>query len=522
MRTFAPFALLLLLSFPVFAAEPVDVDAMARIRNQAFRDSKVMETASTLTDRYGSRLTASPGLREAQEWAKKELESYGLVNVQLEPWGPFDRGWQNDFVSVRMVAPSVATMYALPLAWAEGTGGVVSGEVMRVEIDDKDDFEAYRGKLDGRILLLGAEPALAPIKDAAMRRYNDGELDELTVYDIPAERDARYERYMKRRAFRDELAAFLREEKALAVIHPGTGNGGGSFHVQSAGSWEKDKSPGVPAVSMAPEHWGQIHRLLKAEQPVRLELDIRNQVFEDMPGDYNVIAEIPGTDSRAGVVMMGAHLDAWHSSTGATDNAAGVAVVMEAARILSRFEKRPKRTIRLALWSGEEQGIYGSRRYVEKHFASWPEPEDADQKEISPWYRKDAPKPTLKPEQKTISAYFNLDNGTGKIRGIYTQENLAVAPIFRSWLEPFHDLGARTVTTNNTGGTDHLPFDAAGIPAFQFIQDQVEYSTRTHHTNWDSYERLQREDLMQASAVLAGFVWQAANRPEMLPRKPLD
>lgn len=512
----------ILVSVSLAAAEPVDLDTISRIRNESFRDSKVMETASTLTDRYGSRLTASPGLREAQEWAKSELESYGLVNVHLEPWGPFDRGWRNEFVSVRMIEPTVTTLYALPLAWTRGTEGVVSGEVMRVEIDDEEDFEEYRGKLDGRILLIGEVPELVPDEDAALHRYDEAGLDELKAYEIPSERSARFERWRKRREFRDKLATFLKEEKALAVIHPGSGNGGGLYHVQSAGSWEKDESLGVPAVAMAPEHWGQIHRLVKMEHPVTLELDIRNEVFEDLPGDYNVIAEIPGTDSRAGVVMMGAHLDAWHSSTGATDNAAGVAVIMEAARILSGLENRPKRTVRVALWSGEEQGIYGSRRYVEQHFASWPEPEDEDQKDVSPWYRRDNPKPTLKPEQKTISAYFNFDNGTGRIRGIYTQENLGVVPIFKAWLEPFEDLGATTVTTNNTGGTDHLPFDAAGIPAFQFIQDEVEYDERTHHTNWDSYERLQREDLMQASAVLAGFVWQAANRAEMLPRKPLD
>ena len=452
MKTSLWFTLLFLVTLPIAAAESVDIDTISKIRNEAFRDSKVMDTASTLTDRYGSRLTASPGLLEAQEWVKSELESYGLVNVHLEPWGPFDRGWQNDFVSVRMTEPRVATLYALPLAWTHGTEGIVSGEVMRVEIEDEEDFDDYRGKLEGAIILMGDQPELVPDEKSDLHRYDDAELQELTAYDIPSERSARYEGWMKRREFREKLAAFLEEEKALAVIHPGSGNGGGLFHVQSAGSWEKEKSLGIPAVAMAPEHWGQIERLLKHEVPVRLELDIRNQTFEDKPGDFNVVAEIPGTDSKAGVVMMGAHLDAWHSSTGATDNAAGVAVVMEAARILSSLEHRPKRTIRLALWSGEEQGIYGSRRYVEQHFASWPEPEDEDQKNVSPWYRRDHPKPDIKPEQKKISAYFNLDNGTGRIRGIYTQENLAVVPIFKAWLEPFHDLGATTVTTNSTGG----------------------------------------------------------------------
>lgn len=521
MRT-AVIALLCFISLPLSAGEQVDIDSMSRIRQKAFRDSRVMATAATLTDRYGSRLTGSPALREAQEWVKAELESYGLVNAQLEPWGPFDRGWQNDHVSVRMIEPTVATLYALPLAWTDGTDGLVSGDVMRVEISDEKDFEEYRGKLAGKILLTGELPELKPDEVGSLDRYDDAELAELARYDIPADRSARYESWRKRREFREKLAAFLREEHVLAVVQPGSGDGGGAFHVQSGGSWDDEKPLGVPTLVMAPEQWGRMQRLLKSDQPVTLELDIRNRIFADLPGDYNVIAEIPGTDPKAGVVMMGAHLDAWHGGTGATDNGAGVAAIMEAARILSSLPTRPKRTIRVALWSGEEQGIFGSRRYVEQHFATWPEPEDASQKDVSPWSRRDGAKPALKPEQRTISAYFNLDNGTGKIRGIYTQENLSVVPIFRAWLEPFHDLGATTVTTNNTGGTDHLPFDAAGIPAFQFIQDDVEYDTLTHHTNWDVYERLQRDDLMQASAVLAGFVWQAANRPGMLPRKPLD
>ncbi len=496
---------------------------ISRIRQEAFRDSKVMDIAETLTDRYGFRLTGSPGLDDAEEWARQELESFGLKNAHLEPWGPFGRGWQNDFVSVRMIEPVDAPLYAIPLAWTRGTGEPLSAEVMRVEIKEEKDFDQYRGKLAGKILLMGETPELKPTDRGNLRRYDQKELDELALYEIPGERgNAWVTRWAKRREFREKLAAFLSEEGAAAVIDPGSGNGDGTFHVQSGGAYKPDGSLGVPTVAMAPEHWGRIARLLAHDEKVSLELDIRNRILEDRKGENNVIAEIPGSDPKAGVVMLGGHIDAWHAGTGATDNAAGVAVVMEAARILNELGVRPKRTIRVALWSGEEQGLLGSRAWVEQHLASWPEPEDAAQKDLPPWWRKNEAKPTWKPEQKTLDAYFNLDNGTGKIRGIYTQENLAVVPIFHAWLEPLRDLGATTISTNNTGGTDHLGFDAAGVPAFQFIQDEVEYETLTHHSNWDVYERLQREDLMQAAAVMATFVWEAANRPDMLPRKPLD
>src|SRR5581483_2151880 len=277
---------------------------------------------------------------------------------------------------------------------------------------------------------------------------------------------------------------------------------------------------GVPILAMDVEHFGRIARLLERNVPVQLELDVRNKFYNDDPTSWDTVAEIPGTDKRDEVVMVGAHLDSWHGGTGATDNAAGCAITMEAMRILQALGVKPRRTIRIALWTGEEEGLLGSRAYVAQHFGA--RPENAAEKDLPSFLRKPGTPLTLKAEQKTVSGYFNIDNGTGRIRGIYLQENAAVAPIFQAWLVPFHDLGADTITYRNTGGTDHLSFDAVGIPGFQFIQDPIEYETRTHHSNMDVYDRLQFDDLKQIAVIVADFVYNAAMRDQMFPRKPIE
>jgi carboxypeptidase Q len=276
---------------------------------------------------------------------------------------------------------------------------------------------------------------------------------------------------------------------------------------------------GVPSVVLAPEHYARIARLLDAKKDVELELDVRTRYLEDDLNAYNTLADLPGSDKKGEVVMIGAHLDSWHAGTGATDNAAGSVVMMEAMRILKSLGVAPKRTIRIALWSGEEQGLQGARAYVAEHLATRKEPKDPEQAKLPAAARTEQGELVLKPDHAKISAYFNMDNGTGKIRGVYAQENAAAAPILASWLTPLHDLGATTVTMRNTGSTDHIPFDEVGVPGFQFIQDDIEYFTRTHHTQWDTYERLMREDLMQAAVTVATIAWEAANRPEMMPRK---
>ncbi len=492
---------------------------VTRIRHEGFRNSKVMETASALTDRIGSRLTGSPGMKKSNEWTRDKLAAWGLANAHLESY-PFGRGWSYESASVRMISPDAAPLSALPKAWSPGTNGSVRGRAILAKLTTREDLEKQKGKLKGLIVLTDEMREVKPQEKGTLERYDDKELDELAQYEIPTARSPYGpEEFRRRREFRRALNVFLEAEKPLAVIDAGRLDAG-AFHVQGGGSWRKGEPVGVPALVMAIEHYGRIARLLEAEEPVELELDVKARFHDDDPMAYNTVAEIPGSDRGGEIVMLGAHMDSWHGATGATDNAAGVAAAMEAVRILKAVGAKPRRTIRIALWSGEEQGLYGSEKYVLEHFASKPLPKDPKERENFSLRRSPGPL-TVKPEHAKLSAYFNMDNGTGRIRGIYVQENAAVVPIFEAWLQPLKDLGATTVTMRNTRGTDHESFDAVGLPAFQFIQDDIEYSTRTHHTNQDVYERLQKDDLMQASVVFATFVWNAAMRDAKLPRKPM-
>jgi Zn-dependent M28 family amino/carboxypeptidase len=517
-RTFA-FAVIALFAVASFANDSPDLTMQTRIRQEGFHNSKVMETAGGLTDQIGARLTGSPNMKRANEWTMKRLQDFGLSNAHLESWGPFGRGWSYESSNVRLVSPDVAELAALPLAWTPGTNGPIRGKAVKAKIETSADLEKYKGKLSGKIVLMGDPRELKPHEKAEFERYDEAALQKLGQYEIPGSRQrlGREEAVKRRQLFLDRLK-FFAEEKPLAVVVSGNGDFG-NFHVQSAGSQRANEQYPVPAVSMTDEHYDRIVRLIDAGKDPELELDIKATYYDTDPNQYNTVAEIPGTDKKDEVVMVGAHMDSWHGGTGATDNGAGVAAAMEAVRILKAIGIAPRRTIRIALWSGEEEGLLGSRGYVAQHFGSRPlvKPEEA----AMPYSLQKRGPLALKPEQAKISAYFNLDNGTGKIRGIYAQENAAAAPLFEAWLAPLHDLGANTVTMRNTGSTDHVSFDEVGIPGFQFIQDDVEYFQRTHHTNYDTYERLQRDDLMQASVVMATFVWEAANRPEMLPRKPL-
>ena len=499
----------------------VDLDMVTRIRQEEFRHSQVMSIMSDIADGIGPRLTNSPNMRKANAWARDQFTKWGLENAHLEPWGPFGRGWAYEISAVRMVSPDRAELIALPKAWTPGTNGAVRGKVVRAKITSKKDFEKYKGKLSGAIVLIGEDREIKPHSQAELQRYSDKELDEIFQYEIPKDRsDTALMERLRRAAFNKELTKFLDEEKPLAVIEETRSPGdGGTIFVQSGGSYKKDEPIGPPYLVMAAEHFGRIARLLSRKVDVELEVNVKADFYDDDAFGYNTLAEIPGTDLKDEVVMLGGHLDSWHGGTGATDNGAGCAVAMEAVRLIKALGIKPRRTIRIALWSGEEQGLLGSRGYVKEHFAV--RPEDPDEHKLPEFMRRLAGPLQLKPEQSKVTAYFNLDNGTGKIRGIHLQENAAVAPIFASWMEPFKDLGMTTLTMRNTGGTDHLSFDAAGIPGFQFIQDEIEYDTRTHHSNLDVYERIQREDMMQASAIMASFVYDAAMRDQMLPRKPL-
>jgi hypothetical protein len=538
-RFIAPFLVLCLVVPAALIAgttETVDYEAVTSIRQEGFRNSQVMQVLSELTDRIGPRLTGSPNMKMANEWTRDKLTEYGLSNAHLEKWGPFGRGWSEEFTSVRMVAPTTAMLSAIPRAWTPSTDGPVKADVVYVKIDNKEDFNKYRGQLAGKIVITGNPREIKEEKDAASIRYNDEKLAEIAEYSIPSERGGTSvvgapgsggppsrEEIQRRIALGRETAKFFADEKVAAVLEPSRFNEG-EITMSGTRAYQKGEPEGVPTLNMAVEHWGRIMRLLERKVPVQLEVNVKTKFYDDDPYSYNTIADIPGTDKKIGdeMVMMGAHLDSWHGGTGATDNAAGAAIVMEAARILKALDLKPRRTIRVALWSGEEEGLYGSRAYVSEHIASRPEPTDPRERELPSFLRRANTGPlTLKPDYKKVSAYFNIDNGTGKLRGIFCQENAAVCPIFAQWLEPFRDLGVTTVSMRNTGSTDHISFDNVGVPGFQFIQDPVEYFTRTHHTNMDVYERIQRDDVMQAAVVLASVVWQAANRDQMLPRKPL-
>jgi hypothetical protein len=395
---------------------------------------------------------------------------------------------------------------------------------MRINIEDKKDFDKYKGKLAGMILIFGPEAEVKPITEAPFKRLSDDELTKIAEYQIPSEHAPfRFADFLKRQQFVKELNQFFADEKVLAVMDHSRGTaGGGTVFVQSGGSYKVGETTTIPQLTMASEHWTRIARLLQQKKDVTLELNVASTFYDDDLMQYDTIAEISGTEKKDEVVMLGAHLDSWHAGTGATDNGAGTIVMMEAVRILKALDIRPLRTIRIGLWSGEEEGLLGSQGYVQQHFGSRPAMDDPLMKGMPTLLRREAGPVTVKPEQAKVSTYFNVDNGTGKIRGVYLQENAAVSPVFEAWMRPFKDLGMTALTMRNTGGTDHLSFDAVGIPGFQFIQDPIEYETRTHHSSMDVYDRLQSDDLKQAAVIVASFVYDAAMRDKMLPRKPIE
>ncbi|RPJ59947.1 MAG: M20/M25/M40 family metallo-hydrolase [Acidobacteria bacterium] len=505
--------------------EALDLSVLSRIRDEGFNRSKVMDTASYLCDVIGPRLTGSPAYKKAHEWTRDQLSAWGL-EARMEPWD-FGRGWTVEHVSVHMTQPAPAPLLAVPLGWSAGTKGAVRGKAMKVKLESEQDLANYRGKVTGMILLNGEAPTLKVHERAEYDRYSEEELVELSQYRIdpsrggaPGSPGVNYRNeYARRRQFTEALNKFLAEEKPLALVAAGENDGGNVRLIR--GSQRAGESSPVPHLVMAAEHYTRIARLLDRNMEVELELDLRVRFTDQEEKGYNTVADIAGTDLKDEIVLLGGHLDSWHPGTGATDDASGVSVVMEAVRILNALEIKPRRTIRVGLWGGEEQGFLGSRAYVTQHLATRAEPTDPEERKQPEFMRRERGELQLKPEYSKFSVYFNLDNGTGKIRGVYLQGNAAVQPIFEAWLKPVADLGATTTTLRNTGGTDHIPFDSVGLPGFQFIQDSVEYMSRTHHTNMDVFDRLQREDLMQASVVMAWFAYNAAMRDELVPRKPL-
>jgi hypothetical protein len=518
---------LALLAVPALAApvaEPVDWEMVNRIRQEGLRNSQAMETLTELTEGIGPRLTGSPQMKRSNEWTRDKLAEWGLANAHLEPWGPFGRGWSFRRATAHMVAPYEQPLVVVPLAWTPGTPGPVRGPAMKAKLESEEDLEKLTGQVAGKILFVDDSRELMDATDPAFRRYGVEDLSQLEEFDLSGRRGApdrnRREQFLKRFKLRKKLNEFLVAEQVLAVVEVSSRDAG-LVRVGGGGSRQSDESPGVPRLVMALEHYNRVLRLLDRDQEVVLEVEVDARFHDDDEMAYNTLAEIPGSDKKSEVVMLGAHLDSWHAGTGATDNGAGVVVAMEAVRILQALGVKPRRTIRVALWSGEEQGLLGSRAYVSHHFASRPEPEDPEERDLPSFARRPTGPLTVKPDHAKVSTYFNLDNGSGKIRGIYAQENAAVVPIFEAWLAPFHDLGATTVTMNSTGGTDHLAFQGVGLPGFQFIQDQLDYFPRTHHTNADTLDHVVEEDLKQAAVVMASFVYHAAMRDQLLPRGPM-
>lgn len=508
-------------------------DTIERIREEGLKRSQVMQTLSYLTDVIGARLTNSPNMRTANAWTRDTMAKWGMQNAHLESWGPFGRGWSLRKYEASVVEPQFIPVIGYPKAWSPSTKGVVTSDVVLLDAKTTEDLAKYKGKLNGKIVFVSNLRELKPLDKPLMSRFSDDELSKMAAA-VPSAENAggqptpemfkNFSTYLNRQA---ERMKFLIDEGA-AVMVDNSGNGtGGTVFVQGASVGvpiegeiksiedifsapafqpqnKKYEANMMPQLTLSSEDYNRIVRMISNGAKPKMSINIDAQYNDDDPMGYNTVAEIPGSDPnlKDEVVMLGGHLDSWQSATGATDNGAGCAAMMEAARIIIASGLKPRRTIRVALWSGEEQGIFGSSAYVKQHFGEMKNGQL-----------------TKGPEYDKLSAYYNLDNGTGRIRGVYLQGNAAVRPFFEAWLAPFADLDAKTLTISDTGGTDHLSFDAVGLPGFQFIQDEVEYDTRTHHSNQDNFDRIQANDMKQAATIIAAFAYQTAMMDGKLPRK---
>ncbi|MBV8311858.1 MAG: M20/M25/M40 family metallo-hydrolase [Planctomycetaceae bacterium] len=568
-------------------AEPAKAltDPIDRIKDEGLNRSQLMTTLSYLTDVIGPRLTGSPNLKRASEWTCQTLTRWGLANAHLEAWGPFGKGWTLKRFSAQVIEPQCIPLIAFPKAWSPSTDGALAAQVVYFDAKSEADFAKFKGTVRGTIVLTGPPREVSAGFEPLAKRRTDKELLDLANAGEPspsrfgmegqpgnrnpsqnpdqggprdrapgsgpasAQPSSRRNRFGPEMRAQMELARkkskFLADEGAALLVDCSAQGDGGTLFVAGASvpgaafpmpgqaptarpvsAWDKDAPRIPPQIVVAKEHYNRLVRMIEQGEKLKMVVDIAAQFHDDDLMAYNTIAEIPGSDLKDEVVMLGGHLDSWHSGTGATDNAAGVSVAMEAVRILKALDLKPRRTIRICLWSGEEQDLLGSRAYVAQHFgkaydpmaAMMDTPEASSEKKESSNGKSASSDP--KAEYAKFSAYFNLDNGTGKIRGVYMQGNEAVRPIFREWLQPFREMGASTLTLNNTHGTDHQSFDGVGLPGFQFIQDEIHYSTRTHHSNQDVFDQIQADDMKQAAVIMASFVYNTAMRDEKLPRKP--
>jgi carboxypeptidase Q len=522
---------------PQPATETIDFAMYQRIRDEGFQHGKVMEFAEALNDGIGPRLTGSPNMAKANAWTRDTLTAIGLSNAHLEDWGDFGMGWFQVNTWARIVSPDPEPLWLQSAPWSPATKGPVSGEIVYVPLDDAKELDALKGKLAGKIVLLGATRPTPDITKPLFTRYTDEELKEMTNYEPgrsnslsdPAFR-AMFAQRMQRAALRKQALAMMTEEGVAAIITPsrdgGDGGGTGIIFDDNGADLARDaqkpeNAVKIPNAVMMIEHYNRLARLVEHHVPVTIEVNIDTKFTGDHEHGFDTVAEIPGTDPelKDQVVMVGGHLDSWISGTGATDNGAGSVVAMEAVRILRALDLHPRRTIRIALWSGEEEGLFGSQGYVKQHFGTFAAPATADPAGVPSFMGRHGALKTSD-EWEKLDAYYNLDNGTGKVRGVYTQGNFAIGPIFAQWIAPLADLGVTTITNRNTGGTDHLSFDAVGLPGFQYIQDPMDYDTRVHHSDMDTVDRLHQGDLEQAAIVEAIFLWNTSQRDAMMPRKP--
>jgi carboxypeptidase Q len=501
------------------ATEKIDYEILTKIRDEGLNRSQAMELEGWIADVYGPRITGSPGYRQAADWAMKKMTELGFSNVHAEKW-PFGKGWALTRFSATMVEPQLMPLIGTPRAWTPGTGAAVTAEVVRVDIASDADFAKYRGKLAGKIVLMQPVREVKMLEGRITWRMDDDLLREAAAMPIPPPRVVRPQ--PSGPTLQEKVQQFLLAEKVVAAFDRGSDQSvvmaggmegmtpmtqrtdGGTVFVSAPGPHDNaNAGKVVPAVTLAVEQYNRMVRILEKGIPVKVELNIGAEFFDETDGNgMNIVGELPGTDLAREVVLLGGHLDTEPGATGATDDAAGCVVMMEAVRILKALGVAPRRTIRVALWDAEESGLLGSKAYVREHLA-------------------DITTMQLKPEHEQLSAYYNIDNGTGRIRGVWTQGNMAVRPIFQQWIEPLKDLGVTTLAGRSVSGSDYASFDDAGIPAFQFIQDRLEYNSRTHHSNMDYLDRVQRDDLLQMAVVVATFAYQTAMRDGKLPRKPL-
>ena len=507
-----------LAAIPALASTPpVDATTLNQIADAGFNHGEVVETAAYLADQIGGRLTNSPAMRTAERWTQAKFSAWGLKNVRTEGF-EFGRGWWIESSQVRLVAPRPLALRSIPVAWTPATAGPLTASVIVAPLRTERDFATWKGKLAGKIVLVTWPEAPKDLTEAPFSRLADADVTKLNSYAVPHFDSEERQKQIERRLFATQVDAFLAAEGAVAWARMSRLDGH-LVHGEGYG-YRLGRTAKLPGIELAAEDYRRLARLAKVTE-VRLEIDSRVHFEDGDQNAYNVLADLPGRNSKAGYVMAGAHLDSWVAADGAADNGAGSAVVMEAARILAGLRVTPKRTIRFVLWAGEEQGLLGSAAYIEQHLARRPKSPDPALEELGPYFASDTYPVEPLPGFAELAGYFNVDNGSGKLRGLYAEGNFAVVPILRGWLAPFDSLGAGTVVAERTSGTDHVLMSRLGLPAFQFIQDPLDYASRVHHTDVDTFDHLRPDDLRQAAVVLATVLLDAANSESPLPRGTL-